>query len=232
MNTPAWPRYQPVADHALLVSFADTITDEAGAAVIALDRMLTSQPPAGLVECVPAFVSLLVDFDPMLTDHATVRAALQRLQASAHATHADAATRHELTVCYEAPFGPDLQAVARASGRSIDEVINHHLDGDYQVRMFGFAPGYAYLAGVPPEIQVPRKPAAVRDVATGSVLVAGPQCLVTTLPMPSGWSIIGRSPARILSRDDEAPLPFGVGDRIRFRRIDLTRFHADAAGQR
>jgi inhibitor of KinA len=96
--------------------------------------------------------------------------------------------------------------------------------GDYGVFMYGFAPGYAYLAGVPECIQLPRKPEPVRGVAAGSVVIAGPQCLVTTLTMPTGWWIIGRSPTRILTAQEDRPFLFDVGDRVRFRRIGRGEF--------
>ena len=92
--------------------------------------------------------------------------------------------------------------------------------------MYGFAPGYAYLAGVPDRLRLPRKPAAVRGVEAGSVIVAGPQCLITTLKMPTGWWIIGRSPTRVLTGDAERPFLFDVGDRVRFRRIGRAEFEA------
>ncbi|MGJ7530072.1 5-oxoprolinase subunit B family protein [Variovorax sp. GB1P17] len=220
-----WPRYVPVADHALLVSFGEVITDHASAAVLALDRALAQSPPEGMVECIPAFVSLLIDFDPLVTDHTRIREAAEGLQQDPPAGQIEGALR-EVEVCYEEDFSPDLAAVAQASGLCIDEVIHHHLQGDYQVRMYGFAPGYAYMSGVPGEIQVPRKPSALRDIAAGSVLIAGPQCLVTTLRMPTGWSSIGRSPTRILTGDERAPFLFGVGDRVRFKRIDLAQYEA------
>lgn len=219
-----WPRYVPVADHSLLVSFGDAITDQANAAVLALDRALAQSPPEGMLECIPAFVSLLIDFDPLVTDHTGIREAAESLQQSPPADQEG--ELREVEICYEEDFAPDLAAVAQASGLCIDEVINRHLQGDYQVRMYGFAPGYAYMSGVPGEIQVPRKPSALRDIAAGSVLIAGPQCLVTTLKMPTGWSIIGRSPTRILTRDESAPFLFGVGDKVRFKRISLAQYEA------
>ena len=85
--------------------------------------------------------------------------------------------------------------------------------------MYGFAPGYAYLGGVPDPIQVPRKPVPLRDVPAGSVIIAGPQCLITTLTMPTGWSIIGRSPTRVLTDDPDHPFLFDIGDRVMFERI-------------
>jgi inhibitor of KinA len=98
--------------------------------------------------------------------------------------------------------------------------------------MYGFAPGYAYMSGVPLAMQVPRKPAAVRNIPAGSVLVAGPQCLVTTLTMPTGWSVIGRSPTRILSRDENSPFLFDVGDKVRFKRVDRAQFETKTGGAR
>lgn len=227
----AWPSFTPVADHALLVSFGDVIADDTSAAVLALDRALLDSPPTGMAECVPALVNLLIDFDPVLTDHVQVRAHVERLLRTPSRGQARGQQR-EVEVCYDEEFAPDLAAVARAVGLSIDDVVSCHLQGDYVVRMYGFAPGYAYLSGVPRAIQVPRKPAAVRGIAAGSVLIAGPQCLVSTLTMPTGWSIIGRSPTRILLPDERAPFLFAVGDTVRFMRIDRAQYEARKATER
>ena len=59
--------------------------------------------------------------------------------------------------------------------------------------MYGFAPGYAYLSGLPRRCGSTASPAPVRDVPAGSVIIAGGQCLITTLTMPTGWWIIGHS---------------------------------------
>ena len=235
MSARARPNFKAVADHALLVSFGDAITDDTSAAVIELDRALADSPPAGMAECVPAFVNLLIDFDPLLTDHAQVRKHVEQLLLEPLHGRTGGQLR-EVEVCYEEDFAPDLEAVARSAGLSIDEVIDCHLQAHYRVRMYGFAPGYAYMSGVPQAIAVPRKPVALRDIPAGSVLIAGPQCLVTTLTMPTGWSIIGRSPTRILTRDERAPFLFDVGDQVRFRRIDPAQYQArrqaDELGQR
>lgn len=227
----AWPRFTPVADHALLVSFGDAIADDTSAAVLGLDRALADSPPPGMAECVPALVNLLIDFDPVLTDHEQVRAHVERLLRTASRGQAPGQLR-EVEVCYDEAFAPDLAAVARAVDLSIDDVVNNHLQAQYVVRMYGFAPGYAYLSGVPRAIQVPRKPAAVRGIAAGSVLIAGPQCLVSTLTMPTGWSIIGRSPTRILTPNERTPFLFAVGDTVRFVRIDRAQYEARKATER
>lgn len=222
-------QFRPVADHALLVIFADQISDAANQAVIALDHAIAAAGVHGVREVVPAIVNLLIDFDPVATDHAAVEAAVRGLLAGLRPVDAEGATR-VVQVCYEAEFAPDLPAVAAARGLSEEAVINAHLAGDYRVLMYGFAPGYAYMAGVPEPIQTPRKPSPVRDIPGGSVLIAGPQCLVTTMMMPTGWSIIGRSPTQVLFDDAARPSLFDVGDRVAFQRIDRAAFERLSKG--
>ena len=219
----AFPRLTPVADRAVLVAFGAAVTEPVHEAVLALDRVLRDAPVAGQVEVVPAMVNLLVVFDPLVTDHAAVvvevGARLSRLQPDP-----TAGAEREVLVCYDGEFGRDLAAVAGQAGMSVEAVIAAHLAGDYRVFMYGFAPGYAYLTGVPETIHLPRKAAPVRGVAAGSVIIAGGQCLVTTLTMPTGWWVIGRSPTRILTGDVARPFLFDVGDRVRFRRVGLDAF--------
>mgnify|MGYP000303259782 FL=1 len=217
------PYFKAVADHALLVTFADQISDEAHASVIALDKAITSNPPDGIIETVPALVNLLIAFDPIVTDHSMIERKVRTLLENL-ATQRIEGIQRRVQICYETSLAPDLEAVASTTGLSIDAVINAHLTGDFQVLMYGFAPGYAYLSGVSENIHVPRKTAAVRDVPAGSVIIAGPQCLITTLTMPTGWSIIGRSPSPILTGDPAHPFLFDVGDRVAFERIDLKTF--------
>jgi inhibitor of KinA len=210
-----FPIFRAVAEHGLLVEFGARIDDATHAAVLALDRALAANPFAGFAEAVPAYVNLLVRFDPMVTDHRAVEAALRAL-IKATPTEGLQGTRRVVDVVYD---GPDLDEVAQRCGLSPEAVIAAHLGGDYQVALYGFAPGYAYLSGVPKAIALPRKEAAVRGVASGSVIIAAGQCIVTTLTMPTGWWIIGHSPTVILDPQGARPFLFDVGDRVVFRRV-------------
>lgn len=220
-----FPVFSPMAEHGLMVELGERIDPAMLAQVRALDAALAAAPFPGFCEAVPAYASLLVRFDPLVTDHAAAEAALRRLLQDAPAMPPPGAL-HEVTVSYDADLAPDLGAVAEARGLTPEAVVAAHLAGDYAVAMYGFAPGYAYLAGLPEAIRLPRKPAAVRGVPAGSVIVAGAQCLVTTITMPTGWWVIGRSPTRILTGDAGRPFLFDVGDRVRFRRISRAAFEA------
>ncbi len=224
---PGWPIFRPVAEHGLLVEFGAAIDSAIHARVLRLDRALVAAEVPGVLETVPAYAALLIRFDPGRTDHAAVERAARDLLDAAPGAPAAPALR-EVAVCYDADLAPDLAAVAQAAGLSPEQVIAAHLAGEYEVFMYGFAPGYAYLAGVPEAIRLPRKPSALRGIPAGSVLIAGPQCLVSTLTMPTGWWIIGRSPTRILTGDPARPFLFDVGDRVRFRRISRAGYEARA----
>jgi inhibitor of KinA len=210
-----FPIFRAVAEHGLLVEFGTRIDDVTHAAVLALDSALAAKPFVGFAEAIPAYVNLLVRFDPMVTDHRSVEAALRAL-ITATPTGAVQGTRRVVDVVYD---GPDLDEVAQRCGLSPEAVIAAHLGGDYQVALYGFAPGYAYMSGVPKAIALPRKEAAVRGVAAGSVIIAAGQCIVTTLTMPTGWWIIGHSPTVILDPQGARPFLFDVGDRVVFRRV-------------
>lgn len=212
-----FPVFTPVAEHSLLVELGEEIDDTVIARIHALDRALSAAPFVGFLEAVPAYAAILIRFDPLTCDHqaaaSAARAGLDRPSPPGQTA------THEVAVCYDADLAPDLDAVAEATSLDREAVVAAHLAGRYTVAMYGFAPGYAYLAGVVPDIHLPRKPAPVRAVPAGTVLIAGAQCIVSTLTMPTGWWRIGASPSRILTGEADRPFLFDVGDTVRFRRI-------------
>lgn len=218
----AFPAFTPVAEHSLLVEFGEVVDEAVIARVHAFDRALNAAPFDGFLESVPAYAATLIRFDPLTCDHGL--AAREARARVGEAGAAPAPTLHEVPVCYDPDLAPDLVAVAEACGLAAEAVIAAHLSGDYGVAMYGFAPGYAYLSGVPRPVHLPRKPGPVRGVPAGTVLIAGPQCLVSTLTMPTGWWRIGASSARILTGDPARPFLFDPGDRVRFRRITRAEF--------
>ncbi|UWP87923.1 5-oxoprolinase subunit B family protein [Aliiroseovarius crassostreae] len=228
--TPRFPHFVPVADHALLVELGEEVSERLSQQVLALDHAIAATPPLGVQEVVPALVNLLVEFDPLVTDHDALQASLVDLLQTV-ANIRIPVTTHQVDICYDSDLSPDLNAVASTLDVSIDTVINAHLGSKFRVGMYGFAPGYAYLTGLDPMLNLPRKSTALRDVPAGSVIIAGPQCLVTTLTMPTGWSILGRSPTQILRHSEDHPFLFNVGDHVRFNRIDRATYEAHLRGE-
>jgi inhibitor of KinA len=218
-----YPRLRFVGDAGILVEFGDHIDEAIHDRVLKLDHAVTENPFHGFTSCIPSYVALLVGYDPCDAEPSEVEAHIRALLETPSTT-SPAVRTHEVPVCYDHPYAPDLLAVAAQLGLGVDDVVESHLSVTYRVYMYGFAPGFAYLGGVPHLIQIPRRAEPVRGVPAGSLIIAGPQCIVTTLEMPSGWWNIGRSPAAILRPEHDQPFLFGVGDHIRFVRIDPVEF--------
>ena len=223
-----YPTMRPIADTGILVEFGDKIDDDIHAQVLAMDRVVYGADLFGVTELIPTYASLYVGYDALQVDYATLTAQLQTLLGQGDAKTVQG--KHwKIPVCYDGEFAPDLAELASALGQSEDFVIEQHTSATYKVYMYGFAPGYAYLGGVPPAIQHPRKPTPVMGVPPNAVMITGSQALISTVTMPSGWWVIGRSAVNPLRGGDDDPFLFDVGDTIGFER--MTRADFDTYGQ-
>jgi KipI family sensor histidine kinase inhibitor len=112
--------------------------------------------------------------------------------------------------------GEDLQAVARISGISAEEVIARHTGRELVVGWLGFSPGFAYLIGLDPVLHVPRLETPRTSVPAGSVAIAGPYSAVYPAASPGGWRLLGRTGLRVWDVAADPPTPFSPGTRVRF----------------
>jgi inhibitor of KinA len=222
------PVVQPVGDTAVLLNFGSSIDPTVFDHILALEAALLAAPPPGLVETVPSYATLLIILDPLVTDAETLAAAALTLSAATTAAPVTA-TLHNIPMCCDADLAPDLADAANRLGLTPESVIDTHLATEFRVYMYGFAPGYAYMDGVAPALHLPRKAVPVRSRPPGTTMIAGGQCLVTTLPMPTGWWVIGATRTLVLRADDARPFLFQSGDRVRFIRQSRVDFDAGAA---
>lgn len=213
-----------------MVEFGHTIDDQIHNAVLRLDVAVQQAQIDGVLENIPAYASLMVAYDPLKIDYETLCGLVSNCL-SQQASELRPSAEWIIPVCYTEQYGQDLQAVAKMQKISIQEVIEEHTKAQYKVYMYGFAAGYAYLGGTPESIQLPRKQAPVSNVPTGSILIAGPQALISTIEMPSGWWIIGRTLKTPLQADSEKPFLFDVGDTVRFTSISDDEFSEQLALQ-
>lgn len=112
--------------------------------------------------------------------------------------------------------GPDLQEVAGLSGRSVEDVIALHSGAEYEVAFCGFAPGFAYLSGLPPALQVPRRATPRTQVPAGAVAIAGEYSGVYPRASPGGWQLIGRTQVQLWDATRNPPALLAPGARVRF----------------
>jgi KipI family sensor histidine kinase inhibitor len=202
---------RPFGDGAVVVE-TDTVDDahRLAAAIAALDAR-------GIDDVIVGFRSVTVVADPTVTDVA----ALGRTAASLvpGPGHRATATVVEMPVAFD---GPDLDDVARLARLSPSRVVDLLTSTDLQVAFVGFAPGFAYLVGLPPDLaSVPRRPTPRPAVPGGSVALAGGFAGIYPQTSPGGWQLVGRTAMGLF--DPETP-PFsllGAGDVVRLRLDDV-----------
>lgn len=217
------------SDASILVRFAEAMSEAAHRDVLALLAALSGDPPPGLLDLRPAYASLLVVFDPLRAGPDAMEEAVRRALTASSEAPPPRARHVDLPVLYGGEMGPDLPEVAEAAGLSPDEAAALHARAGYRVAFLGFAPGFAYLAGLPERLATSRLPTPRTRVPAGSVGIAGDQTGVYPLDSPGGWRLIGRTP---LSLFDPARTPMSLlhpGDRVRFRPVSLSEFERLAA---
>lgn len=218
----------PVGDTGLLVSFEQRIAQSVGAAVAALNTRVAAAAIPGVVETVPAFATLLIFYDPLVTEYDAVADAVQKLaQAPGSDTAAGEGRLVEIPVCYGGTFGPDLPFVAEHAGLTEKEVIELHAGREYRIYMLGFLPGFPYLGGLDERLFTPRLPTPRTAIPAGSVGIGGEQTGVYPIASPGGWQLIGRTPLKLFD-PSVGRLPYAAGDRIRFCPITQDEFDAIA----
>ncbi|HET6377857.1 MAG TPA: allophanate hydrolase subunit 1 [Methylocella sp.] len=222
---PLKPRYLPAGESALTVEFGTRIDPSVHDCVLALDAAVAAAQLDGVIETVPTYRSLLIHFDPRrLTTEALIQA-LGRLD-MAQAPPASQRRRWRIPVCYEKPYGEDIEEVAALLGIDPAEVVNLHAGASYRVYMYGFAPGWTFLGGLPERLAVPRRAVPRAPAQPGALLIAGGQALIAGCAMPTGWYAVGRTPVKMFNPKRERAFFAAAGDGICFERIGAGTFEA------
>ena len=234
MSLPApTPRFLDAGESALVVEFGAAVDPVINDHVIALDAQLASLVLPGVLETVPTYRSLMIHYDPLVLDRDSLIARIRALE-----LRLDSPTRAKnlwtIPCCYEQPFAGDLSEVARATGMPEAEVIRLHSQTTFRAYMYGFAPGFCYLGGLPKELDISRRPTPRPPHKPGAILIAGGLSLISTFSMPTGWWVIGQTPVRLFSLSRQPAFLLEVGDSVRFLPISAVEFasldHRAAAG--
>ncbi len=192
-------RVIPVGARAALVEVEDAIEAASLAAWARTDGV-------GAVEIVPAATTVLFDgIDPQVVAEAVAR------WPGEDVTKEGALVR--VPVVYS---GPDLPVVAAHWGCSVEDVVSRHTGIEFVSTFTGFAPGFAYLAGLPTEWAVPRRASPRPRVAPGSVGLADAWCGVYPTASPGGWALLGTTDAVLWDVDRDPPALLAPGTRVRF----------------
>ena len=211
-------------DTSILVAFKQEISPDVNARIAATVKLLRQQNTPGIVDVIPAFASLLINYNPQVISFGELKKRLEALLKMEVGTDKTEKRVFEIPVCYGGKFGPDIQTIADHAGLTEEEVISIHSSCDYLIYMLGFLPGFCYLGGLDERIHTPRLANPRMAIPAGSVGIGGSQTGIYPMESPGGWQLMGKTPVKTYDPDREVPILVNAGEYIHFYPIDEAEF--------
>ncbi len=233
------PRFLDQGEAALVVEFGDVVDAELNASVLALDKAFLRERPQGVKETTPTYRSLLVHYEPLEVSR---DALIDWINAVIAGSDRDEATQNDndapgslrsarddgaawiIPCCYDPAIAEDIIEAASLLGLPPTSLAEEHAAAGYRAYMYGFAPGWCYLGGLPETLAITRRLAPRGPTPEGAVLIGGGLSLIATNPMPTGWYVIGRTPERLFSLRRDPPFLVAPGEALRFEPIGAMTF--------
>jgi inhibitor of KinA len=172
---------------------------------------------------VPAYSSLLVYYDPLVTTFQGMSDAVLEIESGLDEQPSEPPRAVHIPTLYGGKYGPDLKSVADHAGLTEAETVTAHSGTDYLVYMLGFSPGFPYLGGLSGGLATPRLETPRSEIPAGSVGIAESQTGVYPVASPGGWRLIGRTPLKLFDAHNEPPSLLKAGDVVRFMPLSTER---------
>lgn len=182
---------------------------------LALHAAIEAARLPGVIETIPAARTVLIHFRRGATSAGELARRLRALRIDA--AGATATQRIEVPVHYD---GEDLVEVAALLDVSVDGLIERHLAATWRVAFVGFAPGFAYMPGNDPLLNVPRRATPRTRIPAGAVAMAGRYSGVYPRESPGGWQLFGRTEVPMWDLDREPPALLQPGATVQFTRAE------------
>ena len=211
-------------ERAVLVNLEQRIDQDINERVIRLAEDLRQALPTAIQYTIPAYCSLTIRYDPQQNSFSQISAIIEDLLEQDKGESRPAHRQLIIPVCYDPPFGLDIEALCREKGMRMEELISQHTETCYRVFMLGFLPGFVYMGRLADALQCKRKNTPRLRVPARSVAIAGFQTGIYPSEAPGGWHIIGRTPLLPMQPQEKDPFLFRAGDQVQFQSVSLTAY--------
>ncbi len=188
--------FVPAGDCSLLIEFGYEINPEINRKFTSTVYFIHDQQIEGILDMIPAYCSLLINYDPRVVSYARLQARIAELLKMDVKMSAGQKRVYEIPVCYGGEFGPDLDTIAANAGMTVEEVIRIHTGSDYLIYMLGFLPGFCYLGGLDERIHTPRLANPRVKIPAGSAGIGGSSTGIYPMDSPGGWQLMGLTPIK------------------------------------
>ena len=214
----------PHGDASMLVEWGAVIDPKINQKITGLVSLFKDQKIEGVIDFIPAFSSLLINYDPRIIAFRRLKKITEDLLTIEISNNQLKKRIFEIPVCYGGEYGPDIEYIAKNAQLTKEELIQIHSGTDYLIYMLGFLPGFSYLGGLDDRIHTPRLNNPRKAIPAGSVGIGGSQTGIYPLESPGGWQLLGRTPIKTYDPEREEPILFEAGDYIRFVPVDQATY--------
>lgn len=223
--------FAPVGESAVLMQLSHHYLKELltrNQFISGFTRHLLNLSPFWLVDVVPSYDTLLVNFNADKTDYRAVMSELSRLLQSYQNTEnaMPIAKQHKIPVFFGKPaqnYPCDLESILVQKEMDGEEFIYKYSAMSYRVYAIGFLPNFAYAGELESELAMPRLSSPRSFVPQGAVAIADRQTAVYPKNSAGGWHILGYTP--VVTQFGQN-ITFAVGDTISFYAISLETYEA------
>ncbi len=213
-------------DASILIEFGKEVNPEINRKITCVVQLIHDQHIEGIVDMIPAYCSLLINYDPRIVSYKKLKGRMTELLKMDVKSSVGRKRVYEIPVCYGGKYGPDIETIAEHAGISVEEVITIHSSRDYLIYMLGFLPGFCYLGGLDERIHTPRLAVPRIKIPAGSVGIGGSATGIYTMDSHGGWQMMGISPIKTFDPNREVPILLQAGDYIRFVPISEEEYEA------
>jgi inhibitor of KinA len=217
--------YRPLGDNAIQLYVNMDLSPKLNNVIYSITQLITEASLNDVIEIVPAYNTVTIYYSPTSKTYGVLERELKHILEKRTIKGTDVKRNiYTIPVCYDPPYGEDLEFVSRQLHMTKHELITEHTSPMYLIYLIGFLPGFPYLGGLSSNLVIPRKDTPRSSVSAGSVGIGGEQTGIYPIESPGGWNIIGRTPVSLFNPLDDNPFLLKPGHYIKFEAISANEF--------
>ncbi len=208
-----------LSERGLVLEYGNRIDPVIFGRVRVMAAAVRDRQVAGILNLVPTYRSLLVEYDPLVIPLDRLNAIIDDIEENLAEVKPPKGRYFELPTYYGEPYDFDTKRIAAHNGLSPEEVVRVFSEATLLVYFIGFIAALPYIGDLPECLHTPRLPSPRVKLPAGVVGVGGQQVAYSPVELPSGFNYIGRCYHKVYDPDRFPPTPFQAGDRVRFKSV-------------
>jgi len=210
-----------LGEQGLILEYGNQIDPAIFGRVRLVASVLQEKGVGGIINLIPTYRSLLVQYDPMVITQDRLNTIIDGVERDLPDIEPPPGRHFDLPTYYGPPYDYDTHRVAEHNGLTREDVVRVFSQATLMIYMIGFIAALPYIGGLPGCLHTPRLPSPRVKLPAGVVGLGGQQVAFAPVDMPSGFNYIGRCSMKIYDPTRFPPTPFVPGDRVRFRSVPL-----------